>query len=275
MAETAQPVAGLLRRDRWISIALLAGVCAAAWGYTLAGVGMEASAIAMTPFPGQGADMDGMPGMAQAEWGVAHAAAMLAMWWVMMVAMMLPAAAPVVLLAAALNRRTAGAEPSARSAPFAGAGVFVAGYLIVWLGFSVLAVAAQWALSASGLLGAGMASAETRLTGALLLGAGAWQFAPVKRACLRHCRSPVDWLVRRRGRGWRGALATGIGHGGYCLGCCWALMALLFAGGVMNLWWIGGLALVVLVEKLAPRGPVAGRLLGAGLVAAGAMVLAR
>ena len=269
MTSSAGPVAHLLRRERWLGIGLLCGVCALAWIYTLAGLGMGASAIEMTPLPWREAQPSGMPGTARAAWSPGYALAMLAMWWVMMIAMMLPSAAPVILLAAALNRRAAGPPP------FAGAGVFAAGYLAVWLGFGAAAVAAQWALSASGLLGGGMASADARLTGALLMGAGAWQFAPAKQACLRHCRSPVDWLVRRRARGWRGAFATGIAHGGYCLGCCWALMLLLFAGGVMNLWWIAGLALVVLAEKLAPRGPVFGRWLGAGLLLTGLAVLAR
>ncbi|SDF42582.1 DUF2182 domain-containing protein [Limimaricola pyoseonensis] len=265
MAETApDPVAELLRHERALCLALLAALTGLAWAYTLAGPGMPASAPAMTPGLG-----DGMARMTMAGhgWSAGHAAMMLAMWWVMMAAMMLPSAAPVVLLAAALNRRATGA------APFAGAAVFVAGYLLAWLGFSLAATAAQWGLAASGLLGPGMASASTVLTGAMLLGAGLWQFTPAKRACLRHCRSPVDWLLRHRARGVRGALLTGLGHGGYCLGCCWALMVLLFAGGVMNLWWIAGLALVVLAEKLAPRGPGFGRWLGAGLVAAGLAVL--
>jgi predicted metal-binding membrane protein len=262
MAEAAADrLVPLLRRDRLICGALLAAVCALAWVYTLAGAGIAPPAGGLAPAP------DESPGSTAMGWSLSHGALMLAMWWVMMVAMMLPSAAPVILLAAALNRRTTG------RAPFSATAVFVAGYLLAWLGFSLAAVAAQAALSEARWLGSGMASASGVLSGGLLLAAGAWQFTPAKRACLRHCRSPVDWLIRHRGRGWRGALAIGVGHGGYCLGCCWALMALLFAGGVMDPLWIAGLALLVLVEKLAPRGPALGRITGLLLLMSGGVVL--
>ncbi|MBB3711091.1 putative metal-binding membrane protein [Limimaricola variabilis] len=262
MAEAAADrLVPLLRRDRLICGALLAAVCALAWVYTLAGARIALPFGGVAPAPGEGT------GSAAMGWSLSHAALMLAMWWVMMVAMMLPSAAPVILLAAALNRRTTG------RAPFSATAVFVAGYQLTWLGFSLVAVVAQAALSEVRWIGSGMASASGVLSGGLLLAAGAWQFTPAKRACLRHCRSPVDWLIRHRGRGWRGALAIGVGHGGYCLGCCWALMALLFVGGVMNPLWIAGLALLVLVEKLAPRGPAVGRITGLILLMSGGVVL--
>jgi predicted metal-binding membrane protein len=185
----------------------------------------------------------------------------------MMVAMMLPSAAPTILLATAINRRTAADRP-----PYGTAGCFTAGYLVAWLLFSMLAVAAQWALVEKGLLSSMLSSSSNTLTSGLLIVAGLWQLSPIKHACLRHCRSPVAYLIHHRRSGNVGAVVMGMGHGGYCLGCCWFLMALLFAGGVMNLYWIVGLALFVLAEKVLPYGVRFGRVSGVGLIAAGAVV---
>jgi predicted metal-binding membrane protein len=234
----------LLRRERRIVVAGLLLVVTAAWGYTLAGAGMGL-----------------------AEWSPRYAALMLAMWWVMMVAMMLPSAAPTILLATAINRRSA--QP-----PYGSAGFFAAGYLLAWFGFSVFATAAQWALETTGQLSAALRLTSPYLAGALLLAAGVWQLTPLKQACLRHCQSPVDYLTRHRRPGSGGALVMGAGHGSYCLGCCVFLMALLFVGGVMNLAWIGGLALFVLSEKLLARGAAFSRVAGAALIIAGGVVLA-
>lgn len=235
----------LLRHERRVVLGALALAIAAAWAYTLAGAGMG-----------------------EAQSGVRHAVGMLAMWWVMMVAMMLPSAAPAILLAAALNRRSA--QP-----PYGAAGFFTAGYLLAWLGFSLAAVVVHGALAASGLLSATMRASNPTLAGALLLAAGLWQVTPLKQACLRHCRSPIDQLTRYRRPGNLGALSMGVRHGGYCLGCCVFLMALLFVGGVMSPLWIAGLALFVLAEKLLARGVWFSRAAGAALVTAGVLVLAR
>ena len=113
------------------------------------------------------------------------------------------------------------------------------------------------------------------LTGGLLIAAGLRQVTPIKQACLRHCRSPVEFLTRRRRPGNAGALIMGIEHGTFCLGCCWFLMALLFAGGVMNLFWIVGLSLYVLAEKLLPGAEWFSRGTGVMLAVAGMVVLAR
>lgn len=261
MPEMAPAVrAGLLRRDRALCIVLLAAICLLAWVYTLAGGGVM-------PRDGMMPSHGGEAAPAGLGLSLSHGLAMIVMWWVMMVAMMLPSATPVILLAAALNRRASG------TAPFPATAIFVAGYLLVWLGFSLAATVAQALLSRAGLLTPGMASASDGLSGPLLLAAGIWQLSPAKAACLRHCRSPVDWLIRHRGQGWRGALAVGLGHGGYCLGCCWALMLLLFVGGVMSPLWIAGLALLVLLEKLAPGGAVWRRITGALLLVSGGFVL--
>ena len=119
-----------------------------------------------------------------------------------------------------------------------------------------------------------MAAKSRSFAGLVMIAAGLFQFTSLKRACLRHCRSPAHFLAAHRRPGVRGAFATGIHHGLYCLGCCWALMALLFVGGIMNLYWIVGLALYVLIEKLAPNGERVGKIAGGALIVVGAYVFA-
>ena len=187
----------------------------------------------------------------------------------MMIAMMLPSATPVILLAAALNRRS-----TAGQSPYGSAAAFTAGYLLAWAAFSALAVAAQWALQESSLISGMLQSRNPVLSASLLMAAGAWQFTNWKHACLRHCRGPVEFLTENRRSGTFGAMVMGAQHGLYCLGCCWFLMALLFVGGVMNLYWIAGLAVYVWVEKILPFGEMAGRLMGGLLIAWGVAILA-
>lgn len=259
-----------LQHDRWVMIGGLALISALAWAYTIAGVGLETNAHAMTPHGGGATHVGGEKMATPAvEWTLAQAWAMLAMWWIMMMAMMLPSAAPTILLAAELNRRSGAERP-----PFGATGAFTAGYLLAWLCFSSAAVAVQWSLQAAGLLSPTMQVASNHLAGGVLVAAGLWQLTPVKRACLRHCRSPVEFLVRRRRPGNRGALLLGVAHGSYCVGCCWALMVLLLVGGVMNQYWILALTLYVLAEKLYLRGEWIGKIAGAALIVSGCAVLA-
>ncbi|QDL90561.1 DUF2182 domain-containing protein [Paroceanicella profunda] len=273
-------IEGVLRRDTLLvaaPLALLFLLCAL---YTLFGVGMEMTAIEMTggllpPRAPAGADMamapaTGAPGTGGMG-GMAPVAPLLLflMWWLMMIAMMLPAAAPVVLLYAALLRRTGAERVAATTAGF------VAGYLACWAGFSLAAALAQGLLVALGLVSpAGMALTASLPAGGLLVAAGLFQFTPLKAACLTHCRSPAAFLAGRGLRGPWGAARLGLVHGAYCLGCCWALMALLFVGGVMNLYWIAGLALFVALEKLAPGGRRIARIAGAALVLGGGAMIA-
>jgi predicted metal-binding membrane protein len=148
----------------------------------------------------------------------------------------------------------------------------VAGYLVCWLGFSAIATLLQFGLESFGLLdGMMMWPTERWLTAGLLIGAGLYQLSPLKTACLAQCRSPAEFLARHWRPGRLGAFQLGVRHGAYCLGCCWALMLLLFAAGIMNLLWIAGLSILVLLEKIAPFGtaltkPLAGFLLFAGAV---------
>ena len=193
---------------------------------------------------------------------------MMAMWWVMMVAMMLPGAAPMVLIFASVNRTSQ--EQGRSHVPTA---FFLAGYLITWGGFSLGAVFLQWGLERLTVLSPMMRTTSLCLGAGLLIAAGVYQQTPLKHACLSNCRSPVQLLAHHWRPGTGGALRMGLEQGRFCLGCCWVLMALLFYGGVMNLWWIAGLAVYVLIEKLAPAGHHVGRYAGGLLVLWGAWVL--
>jgi len=241
-------------------------VIALSWVWILLGAGTGMSAMDMLLGLG-GDDMAGM--MRPAIWTPGYAGIMFTMWWVMMAAMMLPSAAPILLLFARINRK----EKSV-GRPFIPTGVFAAGYLAAWGGFSALASGLQWALERFGLLSPMMTTTSYWLGGAILLAAGLWQLTPIKGMCLRHCRSPMGFLVQswRPGRG--GAFRMGLEHGSFCLGCCWFLMGLLFVGGIMNLFWIVGLAVFVLVEKTVPMGSWIGRIVGIGITAWGVLLFA-
>jgi predicted metal-binding membrane protein len=200
-------------------------------------------------------------------WSGGDFAAMLLMWAVMMVGMMIPSAAPMILIYARVGRR---AESSGK--PFAAAGWFASGYLLAWTGFALMATLLQWLLEQAMLISPGTASAGPLLGGLLLIGAGLYQWTPLKDNCLASCQSPLQFIQRHGGfRGDRaGALKLGLRHGLYCIGCCWALMLLLFVGGVMNLLWIAAIAAWVLAEKLLPPGRLVSRAAGAAMIAAGA-----
>ena len=201
-------------------------------------------------------------------WSSATAFAVFAMWGGMMVAMMLPSAAPMILTFDSAERRNApSGQATSRSPVFAGA------YLLVWFAFSALAAGTQWALQAGGMLTPMIVSKSEGLTAGLLVLAGLYQLTPLKQACLRHCRTPLGFLMAEWRDGMRGALVMGLKHGLYCAGCCWALMLLLFVAGVMNPVWIVFLTLAVALEKW-PRLP--GWLTwayGAALLVAGAAIL--
>jgi predicted metal-binding membrane protein len=204
-----------------------------------------------------------MPGWSQ--WSLANIAAIFVMWAVMMAAMMLPSALPMIAAFVRLNLQQ-GEAGRAR--------MFVAAYLLVWTVFSAAATALQWLLQWLDWVDPMIVSTSSPLTAALLLIAGAWQFTPLKRICLARCRTPVGFLLGEWRPGLRGGFVMGLRHGLFCMGCCWALMALLFVGGVMNLAWIAALAIAVAIEKMAPRGEVAAALLGVALITAGLFKLA-
>ena len=200
-------------------------------------------------------------------WDAAHLALLWAMWAVMMIGMMLPSAAPAILIYGSAARRRHGADAPTLTYALA------AGYLAVWTVFAVLATMVQRALGALLLLSP-MMELTSPVTGAMLLMvAGVYQLTPLKRACLQACQSPLGFLVSRWRDGWRGAWRMGVEHGVYCLGCCWALMLLLFVGGVMNLAVIGALTLFVAFEKLGLLGRHGTRISGALLLGTGAWMI--
>jgi predicted metal-binding membrane protein len=202
-------------------------------------------------------------------WTLPYAAVMFAMWWVMMLAMMLPGAAPVLLLFARVNRSEKG-----RGRPYVPTGLFAAGYLSVWGAFSLIATSVQWGLDRLGVLSPMMATTEALLGGIILIAAGLWQLTPVKRICLQHCRTPLSFLMNHWRPGRWGAFRMGLGHGAYCVGCCWFLMALLFVGGIMNLFWVAGLSVFILLEKMTKFGSGLGKAVGGLLSAAGVALIA-
>lgn len=264
----------LLKRDRLVTAAGLALLCGFAWLYILTGAGLGMSAWEMTRlalFPAPPGAMD-MAGMAAPAGGTAFLL-MLAMWWLMMVAMMAPSAAPAILLYATVHRHASTREQEPRLAP---TGAFAAGYALAWLGFSVVAAGLHGLLESRGLVSmTTMSSASAGLSGGILVAAGLYQLSPLKNACLTRCRTPASFLARHWRPGRLGALRLGVLHGAWCVGCCWMLMALLFVGGVMNLVWIAALTLLVLAEKLLPRGRWVGRAAGALLIAWGVVLFLR
>jgi predicted metal-binding membrane protein len=195
---------------------------------------------------------------------------MFAMWTVMMFGMMAPSVAPMILIYARVGR-----QALTDGKPFAAAAWFAGGYLLAWTGFSLAATSAQWALERATLLTPMMVSASKILDGVVLIVAGLYQWTPLKEVCLSHCQAPLTFILRHGGfrSDGSGALTLGLRHGLYCIGCCWALMALLFVGGVMNLFWIAALAILVLLEKVIPSGQIIARFAGLTFIAGGGWML--
>jgi len=188
----------------------------------------------------------------------------------MMIGMMAPSVAPTILTYARVGR-----EGNVEGKPLAATGWFAAGYFLTWIGFALAATLIQWMFERAGLLDSQMASASNAFGEIVLIAVGLYQWSPLNDACLTRCQSPIDFLTRYGGfRGdLPGCLLMGLRHGAYCIGCCWALMALLFVGGVMNVLWIAVLALVVLLEKLTPFGQWIALIAGAACVDAGVAML--
>jgi len=249
----------VVRRERTVLIAILATVTAACWWWIVPmardmyGPMTGPSAWMMTP-----------------RWDTPHLLLLAAMWIVMMAGMMLPSAAPMLLLYAGSARsRAGGAHATVRIYAMA------AGYVLVWATFSVGATLLQRLLSSLLVLSPMMEITNPLISGALLVMAGLYQFTPLKHACLASCSSPVAFLMRRWRDGRLAAFRLGVEHGVVCVGCCWALMLLLFAGGVMNLTVIAALTAFVLIEKLTRFGPRSVQITGTGLVVFGLWVMTR
>ena len=202
------------------------------------------------------------------QWDARHVLLLWAMWAVMMAGMMLPSAAPMLLMYGVAARRQALGTAAARQIY-----ALATGYVVVWALFSVAATAAQRILSTRLFVSPMMTLTSPAIGAALLLIAGIYQMTPLKRGCLQKCQSPFSFLMHRWRAGIAGAFRMGIDHGRYCLGCCWALMLLLFVGGVMNLAVIAALTAFVAFEKIAPFGVHSVRVSGGLLIATGLWML--
>ena len=256
----------VLRRDRFIVAAALAAVTLLAWAYVLwlaAGMdmgGMDMSGLRMIPAPFT------IMAPATAPWTASEFAYVFTMWAVMMVGMMTPSAAPMILIYARIGR-----QASAEGKPLAATGWFVTGYLLAWIGFSLAAAAGQWVLERAALLDWMMAGTGHIFGALVLITAGVYQWVPLKYACLAHCQSPVLFIHQHGGfkPAFSDSLRLGLRHGAYFVGCCWALMALLFVGGIMNVLWIAAISAFVLIEKIVPAGRLLSRAAGICFAAAG------
>jgi predicted metal-binding membrane protein len=247
----------ILRREQWIIGGCLATMVLLAWSYLI---------HQKTAMPAM--DMPGMV-MAEPDWAVMAVVLLFVMWTVMMVAMMVPSAAPMILAFLTVNHRRL---TTAR--PLVPVGIFLVGYLAVWTAYSAVATLAQWGLHEAALLSPTMVVTSPILGGGLLVAAGVFQWTPVKRACLKGCRSPLSFLMSEWRDGKSGAFVMGLRHGSYCLGCCWILMALLFVAGVMNLFWVAVIALFVMAEKILKWGRLVSFATGVALVTAGVALMA-
>jgi predicted metal-binding membrane protein len=251
----------LLRRDRVVVAFGLAAIAALSWTYLIyMAWGMRHMDV--------GIEMVIMPAMQ--NWSAWDLLLVFLMWAVMMVAMMVPTASPMIMLFAEFSRRL-----DANRSTLVATGQFVLGYVAAWGGFSVVATLAQWGLLSAALVSPMMESTSKVLGGGLLLIAGLFQFTRLKDACLAHCRSPLGFFTTEWRHGSWGAFRMGLKHGGYCLGCCWALMGLLFAFGVMNLLWVAAISAFVLLEKIGPANKLISRLSGLLLIAWAAGVLGK
>jgi predicted metal-binding membrane protein len=208
--------------------------------------------------------MDGGPGtdLGGAGW-------FLGVWITMMAAMMLPSVAPMALLFAKVSserrRRGRGVVPL---------WVFLSGYLVSWTLYGAAAYGIFRLVHAAHLHWLAWHAHGPLVAGAAIAAAGLYQLTPLKRVCLDHCRSPLGFVMAHWREGWLGALRMGIIHGGYCLGCCWALFAVLVGAGVMSLAWMALLTLVVFAEKVLPLGRYTARAVGAALLILGLVVAA-
>lgn len=259
----------VLRRDRVVVVTALAGVTALAWtdlvwlANDMWMGGMDMTGFRMIP-AGRGWMMP-----VSASWQPIEFGTVFVMWVVMMIGMMTPSVAPMILIYARIGRQT-----SIEGQPFAASAWFALGYLVSWTAFSLAATSAQWALERAALLTPMMGSASNIVGATVLLIAGLYQWTPFKDRCLSYCQSPLGFIIRY---GFRreatGALVLGFRHGLYCIGCCWAVMTLLFVAGVMNLFWIAALSALILIEKVVPFGRLVSRLAGAAFIGCGAWLL--
>jgi predicted metal-binding membrane protein len=260
-------VENVFRRDRLVVAASLALLTIVSWAYLLWLADHMACMANMAAVSGSD-----LASPSVRPWTTEDFTAELVMWIVMMVGMMTPSAAPMILLHARVARQAA-----EQGTPLAGTASFAGGYLFSWTVFSFAATVLQWALHSAALLAPDASLASGRLGGAVLVVAGIYQWTSLKDACLQQCRAPLHFIQQYGGfqKTVAGAFRLGARHGLFCIGCCWALMALLFAGGVMNIAWVAAISIFVLVEKVAPAPRTIAVGSGVLLVAFGVWLMAR
>lgn len=252
----ASRLGAVFARPKWLAVACIVALTGLGWlylGLLVAGMGGPAGSLG----PGM-AMLDLLPRtitllctptfglalMPDGVWGLTGFALVALMWAAMTLAMMLPSAAPMIFTYAEI------ADTAARKAePVVSPFVLAAGYTAVWFGFSVVAALAQYTLTRLALLDAGMASASGLFSGAILIGAGVYQFSALKHACLNQCRSPFPFFFANWATTPRGVFRLGVKQGLFCLGCCWAMMAVMFSVGIMNVLWMAALGIVMTIEK--------------------------
>lgn len=277
LSPAASRLGAAFARPKLLAVACVVALTGLGWLYLallIVGMGGPAGALG----PGMGA-LDLLPraiealcsptfglahfGMPDGAWGASSFALVALMWGAMALAMMLPSAAPMILTYAEI------ADTAARKAePIVSPFVLAAGYTAVWFGFACAATVAQFAFTRAALLDAGMASASGLFSGAIFIAAGVYQFSALKDACLRQCQRPFSFFFSHWATTRRGVFRLGVKQGLYCLGCCWAMMLVMFAVGVMNVIWMAALGAVMTVEKIG-SGRRFTYAVGAGLIAIG------
>ena len=243
----------ILKNDRLIIVAGIVFVSLISWTY-MAKMSVTSGSL--------------IPVHAAHFWKIDDLVSHFIMWVIMMTAMMLPTAGPMILTFSRISR-----DRQQKEQPYVKTSIFVTGYLTVSVVYSLLATLLQWWLHRNALLSPIGASSSYLFSGILLLAAGIFQWSKIKQACLRFCRSPLNFVMGNWREGAAGAIYMGIKHGLLCAGCCWALMLLMFVGGVMNLIWMIIITAIILIEKIAPRGDIFAKAAGVALAASGLYLL--
>jgi predicted metal-binding membrane protein len=281
LPHAAARLGAALARPKWLAAICIVAITGLGWLWlALLVSGMGGPAGAMGPGMGTldllprlfaaacqptfGLSVLAMPG---ADWGLMGFAVVGLMWAAMVLAMMLPSAGPMILTYADIAE-TAADKGERIVSPL----VLAAGYAAVWLGFAAAATLAQFAFTQLALLDTGMASASALFSGAIFIAAGAYQFSTLKHACLTQCQNPFPFFFARWQTTPRGVFRLGLEQGFYCLGCCWAMMAVMFVVGVMNVVWMAALGLVMTMEKML-SGRRFSHAVGVALIVVGVVVV--
>jgi predicted metal-binding membrane protein len=271
MVDSDNSLERLLNRKSFIIVVCLIAITFLAWLYlvTLA-KGMSRGDMSLMGMGSESAigNVTASLTMGTMPWNLTTFGLMILMWWIMMIGMMVPSAAPMILIFARVQRKKLTSKNSDLRIF-----LFMVGYLLLWLAFSFIATLLQWGLGLFTLLTPMMASSSKYLGVSVFFAAGIYQLTPLKQACLAKCQSPFVFISSHWHEGDWGAFRMGLTHGAYCVGCCWFLMGLLFFGGVMNLVWIASIAIIVLLEKILPRGRLFSRASGIGMICLSVLML--